>query len=162
MNLQLNDLASQLIEDVSDGPEDLRIAQVDVPGNGLLLDFGVETEGGLEAGCALASICMSGLADIGIVPGTLGDIGWQHVVVQADASGEELWVDGVLVGTGPRALDLVNNGVITVGCYGGGGYCYAGLLDEIQIYARKLTPTEIGDLHGFGSGGVCKPAEQFQ
>lgn len=85
MNLQLNDLASQLIEDVSDGPEDLRIAQVDVPGNGLLLDFGVETEGGLEAGCALASICMSGLADIGIVPGTLGDIGWQQVVVQTDS-----------------------------------------------------------------------------
>ena len=48
-----------------------------------LLDFGVETEGGLEAGCALASICMSGLADIGIVPGTLGDIGWRKVVIPA-------------------------------------------------------------------------------
>lgn len=85
MNLQLNDLASQLIEDVADGPEDLRIAQVDIPGNGLLLDFGVESEGGLEAGCALASICMSGLADIGVISGTLGDIGWQHVVVQTDS-----------------------------------------------------------------------------
>lgn len=85
MNLELNDLASQLIEDVTDGPEDLRIAQVDIPGNGLLLDFGVETEGGLEAGCALASICMSGLADIAIAPGLLGDIGWQHVVVQTDS-----------------------------------------------------------------------------
>ena len=85
MNLELNDLASQLIEDVTDGPEDLRIAQVDVPGQGLLLDFGVETEGGLEAGCALASICMSGLADIGIVPGLLGDVGWQQVVVQTDS-----------------------------------------------------------------------------
>ncbi|MBS0206807.1 MAG: methenyltetrahydromethanopterin cyclohydrolase [Planctomycetes bacterium] len=85
MNLELNDLASQLIEDVTDGPEDLRIAQVDLPGNGLLLDFGIETEGGLEAGCALASICMSGLADIGIVPGLLGDIGWQQVVVQTDS-----------------------------------------------------------------------------
>ena len=85
MNLELNDLATQLIEDVTDGPEDLRIAQVDVPGNGLLLDFGVETEGGLEAGCALASICMSGLADIGIVPGQLGDLGWQYVVVQTDS-----------------------------------------------------------------------------
>lgn len=85
MNLELNDLACQLIEDVTDGPEDLRIAQVDVAGNGLLLDFGVETEGGLEAGCALASICMSGLADIGISPGQLGDIGWQQVVVQTDS-----------------------------------------------------------------------------
>ena len=70
---------------MADGPEDLRIAQVDIPGNGLLLDFGVESEGGLEAGCALASICMSGLADIGVISGTLGDIGWQHVVVQTDS-----------------------------------------------------------------------------
>lgn len=85
MNLELNDLASQLIEDVTDGPEDLRITSTAVTGGGLLLDFGVETEGGLEAGCALASICMSGLADIGIVPGTLGDLGWQSVVVQTDS-----------------------------------------------------------------------------
>jgi methenyltetrahydromethanopterin cyclohydrolase len=85
MNLELNDLASQLIEDVTEGPEDLRIAQVDLSGSGLLLDFGVETEGGLEAGCALASICMSGLADISVGPGLLGDLGWQQVVVQTDS-----------------------------------------------------------------------------
>lgn len=85
MNLELNDLACQLIEDVTDGPEDLRITQVDLPGCGPLLDFGVESEGGLEAGCALASICMSGLADVGIVPGQLGDWGWQQVVVQTDS-----------------------------------------------------------------------------
>lgn len=84
MNLELNDIASQLIEDVTDGPEDLRVAQSIVPGGGLLLDFGVETEGGLEAGCALASICTAGMADIGITPGLLGDVGWQQVFVQTD------------------------------------------------------------------------------
>jgi methenyltetrahydromethanopterin cyclohydrolase len=85
MNLELNDIASQLVEDVTDSPDDLRIGIVDTSGNGLLLDFGVETEGGLEAGCALASICTSGLADIGVVPGTLAGIGWQQVVVQTDS-----------------------------------------------------------------------------
>ena len=85
MNLELNDLASQLIEDVAEGPEDLRIAQHDVQGSGLLLDFGVETEGGLEAGCVLASVCMSGLADIEVSQGMLGDLGWPHVVVQTDS-----------------------------------------------------------------------------
>src|SRR5262245_52553149 len=85
MNLELNDLASQLIEDISDGPEDLRVAQVDHPGAGLLLDFGVEAEGGLEAGCALAAVCMSGLSDIAMVPGLIGEIGWQHVYVQTDS-----------------------------------------------------------------------------
>lgn len=85
MNLELNDLASQLIEDLTEGPEELRIAQQDVAGNGLLLDFGVETEGGLEAGCALAQICTAGLADIEVMASQLGDLGWPHVVVKTDS-----------------------------------------------------------------------------
>jgi len=85
MNLELNELASQLVEEITDSPEDLRISMVQVGDHGLLLDFGVETEGGLEAGCALASVCLSGLADIVVAPGLLGEIGWQQVVVQTDS-----------------------------------------------------------------------------
>lgn len=85
MNLQLNDLASQLIEEINEGPEDYRIARQDVDNNGLLLDFGVVTEGGIEAGVALAAICMSGLADVSIAPGMIGDIGWPHVAVETDS-----------------------------------------------------------------------------
>lgn len=84
MNLELNDLASQLIEDVSENPEDLRVAAEELSGSGLLLDFGVETEGGLEAGAMLASITMSGLADVSTVYGTLADHHWPHVAVQTD------------------------------------------------------------------------------
>lgn len=84
MNLELNDLASQLIEDVSENPADLRVEAEELSGSGLLLDFGVETEGGLEAGAMLASITMSGLADISTVYGTLGDRHWPHVAVQTD------------------------------------------------------------------------------
>lgn len=84
MNLELNDLASQLVEDVSENPDDLRIIAEEVPGCGLLLDFGVEAEGGLEAGMMLASICMAGLADISTVPGLIGDRFWPHVAVQTD------------------------------------------------------------------------------
>ena len=85
MNLQLNDLASQLIEEINEGPEDYRIARHDVENNGLLLDFGVISEGGIEAGVALAAICMAGLADVSIAPGMIGDIGWPHVAVETDA-----------------------------------------------------------------------------
>jgi len=84
MNLELNDLASQLVEDVTENPHDFRVTAHDVPGSGLLLDFGVEAEGGLEAGAMLASICMSGLADVSTAPGFLGDLAWPHVVVQTD------------------------------------------------------------------------------
>jgi methenyltetrahydromethanopterin cyclohydrolase len=84
MNLELNDLASQLVEDVSENPADLRVEAQELSGSGLLLDFGVETEGGLEAGAMLASITMSGLADISTVYGTLNDRHWPHVAVQTD------------------------------------------------------------------------------
>lgn len=85
MNLQLNDLASQLIEDINESPDDYRITRQDIDSNGLLLDFGVESEGGIEAGVALAAICMSGLADVSLTHGLIGDIGWPHVAVETDA-----------------------------------------------------------------------------
>jgi methenyltetrahydromethanopterin cyclohydrolase len=84
MNLELNDLASQLVEDVSENPADFRVIADEPAGCGLLLDFGVEAEGGLEAGAMLASICLAGLADVSTVPGLLGDRMWPQVAVQTD------------------------------------------------------------------------------
>ncbi len=85
MNLELNAIASELVEDVVGDAEGLRIIEHDQPGDGTLIDFGVDAEGGLEAGCALASICMSGLADITVEPGLLDDIGWNYVQVVTDS-----------------------------------------------------------------------------
>lgn len=84
MNLELNELASQLVEDVTESPQDFRVISTELPGSGLLLDFGVEAEGGLEAGAMLASICMAGLAEISLTTGQLGDLHWPHVSVQTD------------------------------------------------------------------------------
>lgn len=85
MNLELNAIASELVEDVIEDAEPLRIIEHDTPNEGLLLDFGVDAEGGLEAGCALASICMAGQADITVEPGLLGDLGWPQVSVVTDS-----------------------------------------------------------------------------
>ncbi|OYW15167.1 MAG: hypothetical protein B7Z55_15195, partial [Planctomycetales bacterium 12-60-4] len=84
MNLELNELASQLIEDVTENPQDFRVIATELSGSGLLLDFGVEAEGGLEAGAMLASVCMAGLADVSLTPGSLGDLHWPQVAVQTD------------------------------------------------------------------------------
>jgi methenyltetrahydromethanopterin cyclohydrolase len=84
VNLELNELASQVIEDVTENPDDLRVVQHDVAGSGLLLDFGVDAEGGLDAGCVLAAVCLAGLAHVDVVPGLLGDLGWPHVAVETD------------------------------------------------------------------------------
>lgn len=84
MNLELNELASQLVEDVTENPQDFRVIATELSGGGLLLDFGVEAEGGLEAGAMLASICLAGLADVSLASGTLGNLHWPHVAVQTD------------------------------------------------------------------------------
>lgn len=84
MNLELNELAAQLIEDITESPQDFRVQVSERAGTGLLLDFGVEAEGGLEAGAMLASICMAGLADISLSNGILGGLHWPHVTVQTD------------------------------------------------------------------------------
>lgn len=85
MNLELNAIASELVEDVVDDAEGLRIIEHELTGEGTLIDFGVDAEGGLEAGCALAAICMSGLADITVEPGLLDGIGWNYVQVVTDS-----------------------------------------------------------------------------
>ncbi|MBI1346663.1 methenyltetrahydromethanopterin cyclohydrolase [bacterium] len=84
MNLELNELAAQLVEDVVESPQDFRIVTHELPGCGLLLDFGVDAEGGLEAGAMLASICLAGLADVSLTSGQLGSLHWPHVCIQTD------------------------------------------------------------------------------
>lgn len=81
---ELNELACGLVEDIQGAPDDFRILQQVLPGGGLLLDFGVEAEGGLEAGQMLAALCTSALADISVTPGQVAGIGWPHVAVQTD------------------------------------------------------------------------------
>lgn len=70
-NVKLKDLnqrADHLATYAKSRCETLRISAHYLAG-ATLLDFGVRTEGGLEAGLLLARICLSGLAQVDIVPG---------------------------------------------------------------------------------------------
>ena len=64
----LNQRADHLTTYAKSRCETLRISAHDLP-NVTVLDFGVKAEGGLEAGLLLARICLSGLAQVEIVPG---------------------------------------------------------------------------------------------
>ena len=46
-----------------------------------MLDCGVESEGGLGAGLALAQIGTAGLAEISLIQGEIAGHGWPHVLV---------------------------------------------------------------------------------
>lgn len=84
MNLELNELALSIIEEVVESPDHYRILPHVNDGTGLLLDFGVEAEGSLEAGQILATVCMSGLASVSLQSMNLGQWTWPYVVVETD------------------------------------------------------------------------------
>jgi methenyltetrahydromethanopterin cyclohydrolase len=50
-----------------------------------LLDCGLKTEGGLQAGLGVARVCLAALADVTIVPGNIGDLAVPLVQVTTDA-----------------------------------------------------------------------------
>lgn len=64
----LNQRADHLTTFAKSRGETLRITTKQMQ-NATLLDFGVKAEGGLEAGLLLARICLSGLAQVDLVPG---------------------------------------------------------------------------------------------
>jgi methenyltetrahydromethanopterin cyclohydrolase len=65
--MQLNQRASTLCHAVCAKAESLRV-EVTVGVGGTLVDLGVKAPGGLEAGLALAEICLAGLGRVGLVP----------------------------------------------------------------------------------------------
>lgn len=64
--LGLNERAARLADDAAARARELRIRWSKLEGGTRLLDFGVEAEGGLEAGRRLAEICMGGLGSVRI------------------------------------------------------------------------------------------------
>jgi methenyltetrahydromethanopterin cyclohydrolase len=83
--LALNRRAFNLAEESIRFADEWRIAARSLANGGRVLDFGVEAEGSLAAGLALARICMSGLSEVSIVPGDIGGVAWPHVLVTTDA-----------------------------------------------------------------------------
>lgn len=111
MNYELNQRARQLVERVAASAADFRVRQSSVQ-DARVFDFGIRAEGGLDAGQALAEICMAGLGWASIIPGDMGGVSWPHVFVTTDHptaaclfsqyAGWQISVDGFFaMGSGP-------------------------------------------------------------
>jgi methenyltetrahydromethanopterin cyclohydrolase len=83
MRYDLNLRAAQLLERVSNSADDFRV-RTSVVEEAQILDFGVRAEGGLDAGQALAEICMAGLGWVSLQAADLFDSSWPHVFVTTD------------------------------------------------------------------------------
>jgi len=87
---------------------------------------------------------------------------WHHVAAVRDGTNAQLWVDGELMDSRDDAIPIYNNQPLYVGnssrvmnYYNGNSYHYSydnwgGLLDEVRVYGRALSGTEIGLLYSGG------------
>src|SRR3989442_812119 len=62
----------------------LRVQVQTTPAGARLIDCGIKTPGGIQAGLALARVCMAGQAEISLVPGDITGFATPHVVVATD------------------------------------------------------------------------------
>ncbi|MCX6904982.1 MAG: LamG domain-containing protein, partial [Verrucomicrobia bacterium] len=81
-------------------------------------------------------------------------LGWTHIAVVYQSRTPQLYVNGALVRTGlasQRGLVFPSKNLGDASNYGP----YAGLLDEVAIFNRALTPAEIAAIYEAGSSGFC-------
>jgi methenyltetrahydromethanopterin cyclohydrolase len=81
--LTLNERANRLADHMAANAAPLRIEVQQVAG-ARVLDCGVRTEGGLQAGLNLARVCLAGQAEVSIVPGDVDGLPCPQVQVLTD------------------------------------------------------------------------------
>jgi methenyltetrahydromethanopterin cyclohydrolase len=81
--MTLNERAFAFVAEMVSRADDLQIAVLQV-GGARVLDCGVSAPGGVQAGLALARVCMANRADVTIVPGAVGELPVPHVRVVTD------------------------------------------------------------------------------
>ena len=84
MNQQLNDGAFRLYQETQANAESWRIQIHKLANEATVVDFGVNTPGGIRAGLMLASICMSGRAEITLHPANATIGPWSLIQVATD------------------------------------------------------------------------------
>jgi methenyltetrahydromethanopterin cyclohydrolase len=82
--LTLNERALRLADYIASNAAALRIEVKTTSEGARLVDCGIKTLGGLQAGLALARVCLAGQAEISLAPGDVAGIACPSVVVATD------------------------------------------------------------------------------
>lgn len=82
--MSLNERALRLADHMAATAAALRIAVHTTPNGARLLDCGVGVEGGLQAGLAMARVCLAGQAEVSLTPSTFDDVPCPLVQVHSD------------------------------------------------------------------------------
>jgi len=112
-----------------------------------------------------SGLCFLG-TDVGVnmvcTSGGLSDLPlntWTHIAGTFDGSTLRLFINGQMVASNPSAtLGPQNSAPLTIGALGSCSsiYPFGGLLDEVSIYNRGLSASEIAAIYNAGSAGKCK------
>ncbi len=83
-SLNLNTSALRLADLMADAADAFRVAVRHTPNGARLIDCGIAVPGGLQAGLALARVCLAGQAEVELLPGRLDDLPCPLVQVHTD------------------------------------------------------------------------------
>src|SRR5688572_29057066 len=87
-SLRMNDRAWTIADECVTRGAELRVTSHVLPGGARVLDAGIETQGGITAGIALAEMCMGGLGHVTHVSLTIDGEAWPGVQVWTDHPAE--------------------------------------------------------------------------
>ncbi len=83
-SLRMNEAASEIADTMADQADVLRVNSSRLPSGARIIDAGVNTTGGIEAGIALAEICMGGLGNVSCTPVQIGNQSYAGLTVWTD------------------------------------------------------------------------------
>jgi len=82
--MTLNERAMRLADYIASNAAALRVETHMTPAGARVIDCGVKTPGGLQAGLALARVCLAGQAEVTLAPGDVAGVACPSVVVNSD------------------------------------------------------------------------------
>jgi methenyltetrahydromethanopterin cyclohydrolase len=82
--MTLNERAQRLADYLAANAATLRVLETKTASGARILDCGINTAGGMQAGLGLAKVCLAGHAEVNLVPGSVGDLPCVQVAVATD------------------------------------------------------------------------------
>lgn len=80
---------------------------------------------------------------------------WHYLLIQRDGTTLRYYVDAVLLDVETLAGDITSNADLLIGTSNDFLGFYVGLIDEIELYNRALTASEIQSIYNAGGVGKC-------
>ena len=85
---------------------------------------------------------------------------WYHVAVTRSGNTYALYLNGVQVATSTNQAYTIQDAAAPLTIGNAEGYFFNGLIDEVDIFDRALSPAEIKSIYQADSLGKCLPAKQ--